>query len=65
LQRYLEGRGQTLGQHYEKMRHEAGKATEIGCFLKYATDETPRTGILTRGQLLEIGQPKNRSLPRA
>jgi hypothetical protein len=65
LQRYLKERNQTLGQHYEKMRHEANRASQNGCYLKYATEETPESAILTRQQLLIISQAGNRNLPRA
>lgn len=64
LQRYLKERKQTLGPHYERMRHEANKATKNGCRLRYSIAETRESHILTLEKLFEIIQLRSKHIPR-
>lgn len=63
LQQYLTKQKETLGQYYQKMRHEAIRTNR--CYLKYATDEVAESIILTSEGLIELSRLKNKNLPRA
>ncbi|MDO8492408.1 MAG: hypothetical protein Q7S34_02095 [bacterium] len=48
LQDFLVRNNEGLGNHYDLIRLKAEEASNQGCVLKYATDETEQPTVLTR-----------------